>query len=184
MQTLGQGVYIYALKEFLDSLGAHADAESVLAVLLDVLLILVLIEQLHLRERSLASVENDIACEIEHLLEKSRGYVEQQSHSRRDSAEIPDVGHRSRELDVTHALTAHLLRCDFDAALLAYLALVSDALVLAAEALPVLRRTKDALTEKSVALSLQGAVVDSLRLLDLAVRPASYHLRGCETYLN
>src|SRR5439155_10697084 len=77
------------------------------------------------------------------------------------------------EIDVAHPLTPDLLPRHLDAAALADDALVADALVLAAVALPVLRRTEDALAEEPVALGLQGAVVDRLRLRDLAGRPVA-----------
>ena len=69
---------------------------------------------------------------------------------------------------------------DLDAAAVADLALIADALVLAAVALPVLGGTKNPLAEQAVALRLQGAVVDGLRLLDLAVGPLANLLRGGE----
>src|SRR6478672_9359701 len=81
---------------------------------------------------------------------------------------------------MTHPLAAHLLARHLDAAALADDALVADALVLAAVALPVLRRTEDALAEQAVLLGLQGAVVDRLRLGDLTVAPATDLLRGSE----
>src|SRR5437763_11338728 len=74
---------------------------------------------------------------------------------------------------MTHPLAAHLLPGHFDAAALADDALVADALVLAAVALPVLRRTEDALAEEAVALGLQRAVVDRLGLRYLARRPVA-----------
>ena len=76
---------------------------------------------------------------------------------------------------MAHALTAHLGPRDLDAAALADDALVADALVLAAVALPVLGRTEDALAEEAVLLGLQRAVVDRLRLRDLA----EHHDRIC-----
>src|SRR5439155_16609553 len=76
----------------------------------------------------------------------------------------------------TYLVTRHL-----DATALADDPLVPDALVLAAVALPVLRRTEDALAEQAVALRLQGAVVDRLRLRDLARRPVADLLARRET---
>src|SRR5262249_52134911 len=64
------------------------------------------------------------------------------------------------------------------AAALADDALVADALVLAAVALPVLRRTEDALAEQPVALRLEGPVVDRLGLRDLAGGPVTNLLAG------
>ena len=67
---------------------------------------------------------------------------------------------------------------DLDRALLADDALVLHALVLAAQALVVLDRPEDARAEQAVALGLEGAVVDGLRLLDLAVGPGQNLLRA------
>ena len=81
------------------------------------------------------------------------------------------MGNGRGELDVTHALAADLGARDLHAAAVADLALVADLLILAAVAFPVLRRPEDALAEQAVALGLQGAVVDGLGLLHLAVGP-------------
>ena len=61
---------------------------------------------------------------------------------------------------------------DLDAALLADDAAVLHALVLAAEALEVFDRAEDLGAEETVALRLEGPVVDSLGLLDLTERPS------------
>src|SRR5207247_4085627 len=82
-----------------------------------------------------------------------------------------DVRHRRGQLDVTHALPADRRLGDLDAALVADDAAVLHPLVLAAEALPVGDRTEDLRAEQTVALRLEGAVVDRLRLGDFAVRP-------------
>ena len=66
----------------------------------------------------------------------------------------------------------------FNAALLADDALVLHPLVLAAQALVVLDRPEDAGAEQPVTLRLEGAVVDRLRLLDLAEGPREDLLRG------
>ena len=85
-----------------------------------------------------------------------------------------------RELDMAHALAANARQRDFDAALLADDALVLHALVLAAQALVVLDRAEDARAEQAVTLRLERAVVDGLRLLDLAERPGQNLLRAGE----
>ena len=51
-------------------------------------------------------------------------------------------------------------------------AAVLHALVLAAQALPILSRTKNSRAEQPVALRLEGAVVDGFRLGHFAMRPA------------
>src|SRR5205807_2070685 len=77
------------------------------------------------------------------------------------------------ELDVAHALAAHLGERHLDAALLAGDAAELHALVLAAQALVVLDRSEDAGAEQPVPFRLESAVVDGLRLLDLAVAPGA-----------
>src|SRR5262249_17836136 len=57
-------------------------------------------------------------------------------------------------------------------------ALVLHALVLAAQALVVLDRPEDARAEQAVAFRLERAVVDRLRLLDLAVGPRENLVRA------
>src|SRR5262249_57530753 len=84
-------------------------------------------------------------------------------------------------VDGTHAVAGDLVTRHRDASALADDALVPDALVLPAVALPVLGGTEDALAEQAVALRLQGAVVDRLRLRDLARRPVADLLRRRET---
>src|SRR5213078_2230765 len=121
---------------------------------------------------------DDRRGEVEDLLELLRGHVQQVADAARDALEEPDVRDGSGQVDVTHALTAHLGACDLYATALADDALVADALVLAAVALPVLGRTEDALAEEPVLLGLQRPVVDGLRLGDLAGGPGSDLLRG------
>src|SRR5213075_331482 len=90
----------------------------------------------------------------------------------------PDMRDGRGQLDVAHAVAPHLGERDFDAALLADDAAILHALVLAAQALVILDRAEDAGAEQAVALRLEGAVVDRLRLLDLAVRPGADALRA------
>src|SRR3954463_11573674 len=88
------------------------------------------------------------------------------------------MGDRRRELDMAHALAPHARQRDLDRALLADDALVLHALVLAAQALVILDRPEDARAEQAVALGLEGAIVDGLRLFDLAVGPRQNLLRA------
>src|ERR1700749_3676171 len=83
-----------------------------------------------------------------------------------------------------HALAAHLGQGDLDAALLADDAAELHPLVFAAQALVVLDRPEDACAEQAVTLRLERTVVDGLRLLDLAVRPAPDLLRARHLYLD
>src|SRR5690606_5583920 len=84
------------------------------------------------------------------------------------------------QLDVTHALAAHLRLGDLDAALLADHAAMLQSLVLAAQALVVLHGPEDLRAEQAVPLGLESAVIDRLRLLHFAERPRADHLRRGE----
>src|SRR5207244_12922219 len=89
----------------------------------------------------------------------------------------PDMADGRGQLDVPHALAADLRAGHLDAALVADDALVADPLVLAAGALPVLRRSEDPFAEQAIALRLQRSVVDRLRLRHLSTRPRPDLLR-------
>ncbi len=81
------------------------------------------------------------------------------------------------ELNVTHALTANDAAGDFHTAFVADNALVADAFVLTAVTFVILFRTEDLFIEKTVLLRTLGAVVDGLRLRDLALAPRENALR-------
>src|SRR5699024_10278091 len=72
-----------------------------------------------------------------------------------------------------HPLTPHLGTGHLDATALTDDALEAHTLVLAAVALPVPGGAEDLLAEQALLLRLEGAVVDGLRLLDLAVGPVT-----------
>src|SRR4029450_5960134 len=70
---------------------------------------------------------DDRRGEVEDLLELARSDVEQVADAARDALEEPDVADRRGEVDVTHALAAHLLPGDPAAAGLAGAPLVCGA---------------------------------------------------------
>ena len=72
---------------------------------------------------------------------------------------------------MAETLTANLALSYFDAALIADNAAVLHPLVLSAETFPVGDRAENTRAEQAVTLRLERAVVDRLRLCDLAVRP-------------
>jgi hypothetical protein len=123
---------------------------------------------------------DQVRREVDDLLEVLRRQVEQVAEPARDALEVPDVGDGRGQLDVAHPLAPDLGAGHLDAAALTDDALEADALVLAAVALPVAGRTEDLLAEEPVLLRLEGAVVDGLGLLDLAVRPLADVVAGGE----
>ena len=177
----GKLLAVDLLEELLYCLGAHAGIKVVLVLLAHVA-ILFFGEYLALFQRSEAGVCDYIVCKVQDLLKHSRSEVEQQAHAAGYALEVPDMRYGGGKLYVTHALTANLALCDFNAAAVADLALVADLLVLAAVALPVLGRSENALAEQAVALGLEGAVVDGLGFGDLAGGPGKDHFRGGNAY--
>jgi hypothetical protein len=180
-QIIGQDLDVHAraarrgvrlLEQLADGLGAHAGPEVVLTVLLEHALVALLGDDLAALELLLVlRIDDDVGLAVEDLLEVLEAHVEQVADAGGQRLQEPDVGHRSGEVDVAEALAAHLRLDDLDAALLADDAAVLHALVLTAQALVVLHRPEDLGAEEPVPLRLERAVVDGLRLLDLAVRP-------------
>src|SRR5262249_4956072 len=135
-------------------------------------------QELTLFKRGQTRLENDIVLEVEHALEILQRHVEHQPDARWQRLQEPDVGDGRSELDMAHAVAPYFLHGHFDAAFLADDALVLHALVLAAQALIVLHRPENARAEQSVALRLEGAIVDGLRLFNFAVRPPQDLIRA------
>jgi hypothetical protein len=81
------------------------------------------------------------------------------------------VRDRHGELDVAHAFATDASEGYFDAATVADDALVLDALVLSAGALPIPGGTENALAEEAALLWFEGAVIDRLWIFYLAVTP-------------
>ena len=125
---------------------------------------------LHLQRRH-ARLDDDERLEVEDLFQLLQRHVEHQARAARQRLHQPDMGNRGGELDVAHPLAPHLLQRNLDAAFLADDALELHALVLAAQAFVILDRPENAGAEQAIALRLERAVVDRLRLLDLAERP-------------
>ena len=162
------GRQVDARQQLVDGLGAHARVELI-AMRLDGLEVHLVGQQLAARHLGHARIDDHEGLEIQHALDLAQRHVEHQADARRQRLQEPDVRHRAGQLDVAHALAAHLGLRDFDAALLAHHAAVLQALVLAAQALVVLHGPEDLGAEQAVAFRLERAVVDGLRLLDLAV---------------
>ena len=170
-QLLGEPVHLDVAEQRQDRLAAHAGVEGLLAHLLAQLLVAVLGEELAAQQRGLLGVGDDVRLTVKDLLEVLQGDVEQVADAAGERLEEPDVGHRGGQRDVAETLAPHLALDDLDAALLAHHPAVLHALVLAAVALVVLHGAEDLGAEEAVPLRLEGAVVDGLRLLHLAVRP-------------
>ena len=170
-QAVALGLEVDPLEDVADRLGADAGRERLLAVLLLGANEVLFAQKLVLFQRREPGLHDHVALEVEDALELLEGHVEKQTDARGQRLEEPDVRHRSRQLDVAHALAPHPRLDHLDPAFFAHDAPVLHALVFAAQAFVVLHRAEDARTEQPVALGLEGAIVDRFRLLDLAEGP-------------
>ncbi len=173
------------LEQLLDGLGAHHRLEAGRPVLrVQLAEAGLVLDDLALLDRCVAGIDHDVGLKVEHGLQLAQADVQQVPDAAGQSLEEPDVRAGAGQLDVAEPLAAHLAERHFDAALVADHAAVLHALVLAAQALPVGDGAKDARAEQAVALRLEGAVVDGLRLGDLAMRPGADLLRAGELDLD
>ncbi len=78
-----------------------------------------------------------------------------------------------RKVDVTKTLTTNLRVDNFNATLVTHDTAVLHALVLTANTLEISDWSEDLCTEQSVAFRFERTVVDSFRLFNFAVRPAT-----------
>src|SRR5690606_7676835 len=122
--------------------------------------------------------------EIKHALDVAQGDVQHHAQTARQALEEPDMRDRAGQLDMGHALTADLGKCDFNTTFFADDTTVLESLVLAAQALIVLGRPENLRAEQAVALGLEGTVIDGFRLLDLAIGPGTNFFRGSQRNLD
>ena len=132
---------------------------------------MVLGENFSFRKIAVSLLGDHIGLEVENLFEIFQGHGQGCTDSARQAFEEPDVCDRRGEVDVPESLAPHLGLDHLNSTLFAHHAPVPHPLVLAAVALVVLCRTEDLCAEQTVSLGLECAVIDSLRLLDLSVRP-------------
>ncbi len=174
-QVLDFTGHVQGAQQLADAFGTHQRLEIV-AMLLDLGKVVLLREELRALDLLVvdhAGVGDDVSLEVKDALDVPQRHVEDEPQPRGQALQEPDVRNRARELDVPHALAADLGERHLDAALLADHPAVLQALVLAAQALVVLDRPEDLGAEQAVPLRLEGAVVDRLGLLHLAVGPGA-----------
>ena len=159
---------LYGAQQLVNRLCPHPGFELV-AVLLDGLQISLVRKQLTSLELSHTRVDDHERLEVEDPLDIPQRHIQQQTHARRQGLQIPDVRHRARELDVTHAVAADFGQGYLHPALLANHAPMLQTLVLATQAFVILDRAEDLGAEQTVALRLEGTVVDGLGLFHLPV---------------
>ena len=88
------------------------------------------------------------------------------------------------QINVTHALTTHFGLCDFNATLLADNATVFKTLVLAAQTFVVFDGAKNFGAKQTIALRLEGAVIDGFGFFNFTERPRTNLFRRSHANLD
>src|SRR5690606_19206706 len=89
-QTTNLVFQVDSVQQFADSFGTHAGIETV-AELCQRFEILLVVQQLTLFKGGHAWIDNDIALEVENALDITQGHVNQQTDTRRQRFQEPDV---------------------------------------------------------------------------------------------
>src|SRR5262249_776454 len=176
-QLGGQLHEVEALEQLLDRLGAHVGLEG-FAEHLAGLAVFLLRQELTLLELRVGRVDDDVVLEVNDLFQAGRFHIEERAQAAGHGLGERDVDGRRGQLDVAHAFAADAAVRHLDAAAVADHAFVFHAAVLAAGAFPVLLRPKNTLTKQPVFFRPVGAIVDGLRLLDLAEGPTADVMRA------
>ena len=169
-QLVDFDVQVQPFEQVLDAFSAHLGG-VLITEFLALGVVVVFGHDAEFFQRRHAGIGHHVGFKVQHPLDVAQCHVEHQAQTRWQRLQEPDVRARCGQVDVTHALAANLGLRDFNAALLADDTAVLQALVLAAQAFVVFDRAKDLGAKKTVALRLEGAVVDGFRLFDFAERP-------------
>ena len=137
-------------------------------------------QQLATLQRRHSRLGDHKGFEVQHPLDIAQGHVQHQADTGRQRLQEPDVRGGASQLNVAHALTANLGEGDFNATLLTDNTTMLETLVLAAQTLIVLDRTKDTRTEQAIPFRLEGTVINGFRLFHFAERPGADQIRRCQ----
>src|SRR5260370_3220560 len=183
-ELLGQLVYFHTAEKLLDGFCAHLGGELARVFLLQ-FAILVFEQNFPFAENGdFAGIHDDERFEIKDALKIAHGNVQQIADAAGQALEEPHVRTGRSQLDMAEALAAHLAQAAFDAALIADHTAMLHPLVFSAQALPVGYGAKNLGAEEAVALGIERAVADSLRLGDFTVRPRTNFFPAPPAYSN
>ena len=178
LEHLAQCRQVHLLQQVLQGLGTHAGAERAVAVGVFGLAQFGFGQQLAEFKRGVAGLGDDIILIINDALQLAGTDVQQQADARRHALVKPDMGNRHGQFDVAHALAAHAAEGHFHPAAVANDALVFDALVFAAGALPVTGGSEDALAKQTTFFRLERPVVDGFGIFHFPLGPGPDDFRG------
>ena len=165
-------INIDSLEKCEDRLSTHASLESS-SELFTSSAIFTLSKKLPLLEVSFSSINYNVSLEVQNLLKVTERKIKDVSDTAWKRLQEPYVRYWARKLDVPHTLTAYLRLNNLYTALLAHNATVTKSLVLTADTLVILNRSKNLSAEEAIALGLERSIVNRLWLRYLAKRPAT-----------
>ena len=183
-QFVAELIDIDVAQELFDRFGAHRGAELPGIFGLQFAEFFFRQELAFLDARHFTRFDHNEGLEIENALEIAHGDIEQVADARGQAFEEPHVRTGRSQFDMAQPLAAHFAERDFDAALIADHAAMLHALVFPAQAFPIRHGAEDFRAEQAVALGLEGAVVNGLRLGDFAMGPGTDLFRTRETDTN
>ncbi len=170
---------INIFQQNLDGFRPDAGGKAVLAVLLLSAVILLLTQQLLHLQRRKPRLDHNILLKIQYPLQILQSHVQDQANAAGKRFQEPDMRDRRRQVNMAHAVTAHLAEGHFHTTFFAGNAAIFHALVFAAKTFIVLDRAKNTRTEQAILFRLESPVVNGFRFFDLAVRPRPDLFRTC-----
>ena len=114
-------------------------------------------------------ISNNECTEIHHLLKLLNTKIKHETNLGRNTAQEPNMRHRSRKLNMTHTLTTYGRLRHFYSTLVTNNALVTNFLIFSTVTLPILGRSENFFREKTLLFRLLSTVVNGLRLSNLAI---------------
>ena len=161
------------LQQLFDAFGAHHRDEFAGKLLIQLALALIGDHFALAQVGHFTRIDNHECFEIQDAFELAQSNVQQVTDAAGQALEEPDVGARAGQFDMAQALAPHPRQSHFHAAFVANDAAMFHALVLSAQTFPVGDGTENPGAEKSIALRLEGPVVDRFGLGYFTMGPAS-----------
>ena len=179
-QFISQSLQVDFFQQFFNCGSTHTNFECV-AIFITSFYIFTFAEQLFFGQRSFARIEDDVVSKIQYFFQAAGRNVKNQTHTARNTFEVPNVGNRCCQFDMTHTVTTNFATGYFNAAFVADNTFITNAFIFTAMTFPVFGRTKDSFAEQTVTFRFQSSVVNGFRFFNFTIGPSSDLVRRCQT---
>ena len=170
-------------QQLFDCFCAHCSFESI-APFVICFSVFSFCQQLFVLQICFTGVQYDIGSEVQNLFQSSGAHGKDQTHSGRDTFEVPDMGNGSSQFNVAHSLTSYFCFCYFNAAAVADNAFVTDSFIFTTMTFPVFCGPENSFAEQTVLFRFQCSIVDSLRFFNFTSGPFTDFFGRCQTDLD